>query len=139
MAIQFSFRTAPPHLWVLENPKNEVLRTETCHGHLPKDASFPPTILVSGRGKSGGTPHCPSLFCAEEADTVITLPRIFFVVVVVAGVDGRDEEETVEGFSVVVVVVVVEVVVLVVLVVVVLMVFLVGFDFVEVSTYEVVM
>lgn len=30
VAIQFSFSRAPPHRCVLENPKNDVLRTETC-------------------------------------------------------------------------------------------------------------
>lgn len=29
VAIQFSFKMAPPHLWVLEKPKKEVLLTET--------------------------------------------------------------------------------------------------------------
>lgn len=30
VAIQFSLSRAPPHRCVLENPKNDVLRTETC-------------------------------------------------------------------------------------------------------------
>jgi len=29
VAIQFSFSTAPPQRWVLENPKNEVRLTDT--------------------------------------------------------------------------------------------------------------
>jgi hypothetical protein len=31
VAIQFSFRTAPPQRWVLENPKKEVRLTDTCN------------------------------------------------------------------------------------------------------------
>lgn len=48
VAIQFSLMIAPPHRWVLENPKNEVLRTDTCQGHRPNGAFLPPTIRVSG-------------------------------------------------------------------------------------------
>jgi hypothetical protein len=57
VAIKFSFRTAPPHRWVLEKPKNEVRRTDTCQGYLPNGAFFPPTILVSGRGTVVERPH----------------------------------------------------------------------------------
>lgn len=49
VAIQFSLTIAPPHRCVLENPKNEVLRTDTCQGHRPNGAFLPPTIRVSGR------------------------------------------------------------------------------------------
>lgn len=76
MAIQFSLSTAPPQRWVLEKPKKEVLRTDTCHGHRPNEASLPPTILVSGRGNSGGTPHCIFLLSSAAA-TVITEPVAF--------------------------------------------------------------
>lgn len=48
VAIQFSLITAPPHRCVLENPKNDVRRTDTCQGHRPNGAFFPPTIRVSG-------------------------------------------------------------------------------------------
>lgn len=61
---------------MLEKPKKEVLRTDTCQGHRPNDASLPPTILVSGRGNSGGTPHCIFLLSSAAA-TVITEPVAF--------------------------------------------------------------
>lgn len=56
VAIQFSLIKAPPQRWVLEKPKNEVRRTDTCQGQRPKAALLPPTIRVSGR-VSIGTPH----------------------------------------------------------------------------------
>lgn len=49
VAIQFSFIMAPPHRCVLEKPKNDVLRTLTCHGYRPNGAFLPPTMRVSGR------------------------------------------------------------------------------------------
>lgn len=58
--------TAPPHLCVLENPKKLVRRTDTCHGHRPNGAFLPPTIRVSGRVWTVGTPHSVDL----DADTV---------------------------------------------------------------------
>jgi len=64
VAMKFSLNTAPPHRWVLENPKNEVRRTETCHGYRPNGAFFPPTILVSGRARAVDTPH--SKFLAAD-------------------------------------------------------------------------
>lgn len=73
MAIQFSLRIAPPQRWVLENPKKDVRRTETCQGHRPKGAFLPPTIRISGTGNKDGTPHCIfSLFA--DAAIVITEP-----------------------------------------------------------------
>lgn len=48
VAIQFSLIIAPPHRCVLENPKNDVRRTDTCHGQRPNGAFLPPTIRVSG-------------------------------------------------------------------------------------------
>lgn len=56
VAIQFSLIKAPPQRWVLEKPKNEVRRTDTCQGQRPKAALLPPTMRVSGR-VSIGTPH----------------------------------------------------------------------------------
>lgn len=94
---------------MLENPKKEVLRTETCHGHRPKEASFPPTMRVSGRGKSGGTPHSVLSF-SPTAETVGTVPKVLRVV---------DEGAMVVGTVVIVVVVCGTGVVVVVLVVVV--------------------
>lgn len=41
--------TAPPHRCVDEKPKNDVRRTDTCHGHRPNGAFLPPTIRFSGR------------------------------------------------------------------------------------------
>jgi hypothetical protein len=32
----------------------------TCHGQPPNGAFLPPTILVSGLGNNGGTPHSVS-------------------------------------------------------------------------------
>lgn len=49
VAIKFSFITAPPHRCVLENPKNDVRLTDTCHGYCAQPAFLPPTILTSGR------------------------------------------------------------------------------------------
>lgn len=49
---------------MLENPKNDVLLTETCQGYLPKGAFLPPTILVSGRAKLVERPH--SMFLAAD-------------------------------------------------------------------------
>lgn len=49
---------------MLEKPKNDVLRTDTCHGYRPKGAFFPPTILVSGRAKTCEMPH--SAFLAAD-------------------------------------------------------------------------
>lgn len=49
MAIKFSLITAPPQRCVLEKPKNDVRRTDTCHGYCAQPAFFPPTILTSGR------------------------------------------------------------------------------------------
>lgn len=57
VTIHSSLMSAPPQRCVLENPKNDVLRTDTCQGHLPKGAVFPPTILVSGLENMGGVPH----------------------------------------------------------------------------------
>lgn len=51
---------------MLENPKKDVRRTLTCHGHRPNGAFFPPTILVSGRAIVG-IPH--STFRAAEIVT----------------------------------------------------------------------
>lgn len=48
VAIQFSLITAPPHRCVLEKPKNDVRRTDACHGQRPNGAFLPPTIRVSG-------------------------------------------------------------------------------------------
>lgn len=114
VAIQFSFKTAPPHLWVLEKPKNEVLRTETCQGHRPKGASLPPTILVSGLGNKGGIPHCagslPASVGIATADTVGTDPRRLFLVV---GPSVVVVEDVVDGLIVVVVLIVVLVIVIV--------------------------
>lgn len=58
---------------MLEKPKKEVRRTDTCQGHRPNGASLPPTIRVSGRGNNGGTPHCMPLLSSAAA-TVITEP-----------------------------------------------------------------
>lgn len=41
---------------MLEKPKNEVRRTDTCQGQRPNGALLPPTMRVSGRVKTG-TPH----------------------------------------------------------------------------------
>lgn len=90
VAIQFSLSTAPPHLWVLEKPKNDVRLTDTCHGHLPNGAAFPPTMRVSGRGNNGGTPHwarsLPLSVLALTAETVGTEPRGCFLVVITSAV-----------------------------------------------------
>lgn len=102
MAINHSLITAPPQRCVLENPKNEVLLTDTCHGHLPNGAFLPPTILVSGRDCIVGIPH--STFLAAD---IVFRPG--------ATVNGGSDsvgkiisvELTVVGLSVVVVVVVV--------------------------------
>lgn len=40
-------------LWIV----NVSNTTQTCHGHLPKEASFPPTMRVSGLENMAGTPH----------------------------------------------------------------------------------
>ena len=61
VATQRSFRSAPPHLWVEENPKKEVLLTETCHGNWPNKEFVPLTILPSGCGIDDGTPHSENL------------------------------------------------------------------------------
>jgi hypothetical protein len=50
---------------VLEKPKNDVLRTDTCHGYRPKGAFLPPTILVSGLARTCDKPH--SAFLAAES------------------------------------------------------------------------
>jgi hypothetical protein len=73
VAIKFSFSTAPPHLCVLEKPKNDVLRTDTCQGYRPKGAFLPPTILVSGRAKTCERPH--SAFLAADS---VYLPGMGF-------------------------------------------------------------
>lgn len=52
---------------MLEKPKNDVLRTDTCQGYRPKGAFLPPTILFSGRARTCDNPH--SAFLA--ADKVI--------------------------------------------------------------------
>lgn len=57
VAIQYSLITAPPHRCVLENPKNDVRRTDTCQGHRPNGEFLPPIIRVSGRLTNVGTPH----------------------------------------------------------------------------------
>lgn len=62
---------------MLEKPKKEVRRTDTCQGHRPNGASLPPTILVSGRGNNGDTPHCMPLLSSAAA-TVITEPVFSF-------------------------------------------------------------
>lgn len=49
---------------MLENPKNDVLLTDTCQGYLPNGAFLPPTILVSGRAKTVERPH--SIFLAAD-------------------------------------------------------------------------
>lgn len=74
VAIKFSFKTAPPHRWVLEKPKNDVRLTDTCHGYRPNGAFFPPTILVSGRARVVERPH--STFLAADS---VSLPGIGFM------------------------------------------------------------
>jgi len=66
---------APPQRWVLEKPKNDVRRTDTCQGHRPNGASLPPTILVSGRGNRGGTPHC--MFLPSSAAAIVITEPVF--------------------------------------------------------------
>lgn len=62
VAIQLSLIIAPPHRWVLEKPKNDVRRTDTCHGHRPNIAFLPPTIRVSGRWPTDDMPHSEKKF-----------------------------------------------------------------------------
>lgn len=92
-----SLITAPPQRCVLENPKNDVLLTDTCHGHLPNGAFLPPTIRVSGRDCIVGIPH--STFLAAE---IVLRPGA----TVNGGSDSVDKiisfELTVVGLSVVV-------------------------------------
>lgn len=52
---------------MLEKPKNDVLRTDTCQGYRPNGAFFPPTILVSGRVSAFDKPH--SMLRAAETVT----------------------------------------------------------------------
>ena len=106
---------------------------------------MPPTILVSGLGNRGGTPHCIPLL-SVAADTVNTDP-VFAIVSVVD--DAVAVVVVVSGFGVVVVVVVVGVVVVLVVVVVVVVlvvvvvvdvvVFFVGLGLADVSKCDVVM
>lgn len=35
----------PPHLFLVKRPNQVASRTKTCHGHSPKVAALPPTIL----------------------------------------------------------------------------------------------
>lgn len=54
---------------MLENPKNDVRLTDTCHGYRPNGAFLPPTILVSGRARVVERPH--STFLAADS---VSLP-----------------------------------------------------------------
>lgn len=118
---------------------------------MPKLASLPPTILVSGLENRAGTPQVISLFSAA-AGIVSTEPVLAGDVSIASDVDvpgsvvvGNvlDDDDT-GGLDVVVVEVVVDVVDVVVDVVVVdvvvgIVVFFVGRGFVGLSRYEVVM
>lgn len=98
--MKYSFNTAPPQRCVLENPKNDVRRTDVCHGYRPNGAFFPPTILVSGRASAVETPHSkfraadnvsrPGIgLIAGNASVGILLSRMSVDVKIVVGCGGR--------------------------------------------------